>query len=106
MQLLFQMAHLPEAEIAARRETAKQDILRIWETMKGSEVYIIQCPCLIDCQCMDEDEYPKIVITNCLHVGELDFFYVMQPFKAKYGFSVRWHCDYSVEEMACGFPMP
>ena len=106
MQLLFQMAHLPSAEIAARREAAKQDILSVWETMKGSEVYILQCPCRIDCECMDEDEYPRIVITNCLYVGELDFFFVMQPFKADYGFYVRWHCAYCAEEMACGFPIP
>ena len=54
---------------------------------------------------MDEDEFPRIVLNNCMWVGELDYFYVIQPFKAMYGFSVIWHCDYCQDEMACGFPM-
>ena len=62
MQLLFQMAHLPSAEIAARREAAKQDILSVWNNMQGCEVYVLQCPCRIDCGCMDEDEFPRIVL--------------------------------------------
>ena len=99
------MAHLPSAEIAARREAAKQDILIVWNTMQGCEVYVLQCPCRIDCGCMDEDEYPRIVLNNCMWVGELDYFYVIQPFLAMYGFSVIWHCDDCQSEMACGFPM-
>ena len=31
--LLVTMAHLPSAEIAARREAATQDILSVWNTI-------------------------------------------------------------------------
>ena len=99
------MAHLPGAEIAARREAATQDILSVWSQMQGAQIYALQCPCRIDCGHMPENEVPRIVINNCLYVGELDYFFVTQPFLATYGFKVRWHCDECQEEMACGFPM-
>ena len=99
------MAHLPGAEIAARREAATQDILSVWSQMLGAQIYSLQCPCCIDCGHMPENEVPRIVINNCLYVGELDYFFVTQPFLATYGFKVRGHCDECQEEMACGFPM-
>ena len=98
------MAHLPSAEIAARRQAATQEIIDEWQTMKGSEWYAIQCPCRIDCFCMPQQEVPRIVLNNCMFVGELDYFFVSQPFQAAYGFRVRWHCDECESEMACGFP--
>ena len=103
--LLVKMAHLPAAEIALRREAATQDILSVWNTMQGAIWYSLQCPCRIDCGCMPEDEVPRIVLNNCMYVGELDYFFVTQPFEAAYGFKVRWHCDECESEMACGFPM-
>ena len=39
------------------------------------------------------------------YVGELDHFFVDQPFLPTYNFRVRWHCDECESEMACGFPM-
>ena len=99
------MAHLPNAEIVARRTAAKQDIISVWQGMKGHEWYAIQCPCRPDCGCMPHDEIPRIVLTNCLYVGEMDFFFVEQPFQATHGFKVRWHCDECISELACGFPM-
>ena len=66
------MAHLPSAEIAARRQAATQDIIEEWQTMQGSEWYAIQCPCRIDCLCMPQQEVPRIVLNNCMYVGELD----------------------------------
>ena len=98
------MAHLPSAEIAARRQAATQDIIEEWQTMQGSEWYAIQCPCRIDCLCMPQQEVPRIVLNNCMYVGELDYFIVTQPFQAAYGFTVTWHCDICQSEMACGFP--
>ena len=94
------MAHLPSAEIAARREAATQDILSVWNTIQGAEWYSLQCPCRIDCGCMPEDEVPRIVLNNCMYVGELDYFFVTQHFEATYGFRVRWHCDEFESEMA------
>ena len=98
------MAQIPSAEIAARRTVATQEIIEEWQTMKGSEWYAIQCPCRIDCFCMPQQEVPRIILNNCMFVGELDYFFVTQPFQAAYGFKVRWHCDECLAEMACGFP--
>ena len=78
--LLVTMAHLPAAEIAARREAATLDILSVWNTMQGAEWYSLQCPCRIDCGCMPEDEVPRIVLNNCMYVGELDYFFVTRAF--------------------------
>ena len=99
------MAHLPSAEIAARREAATQDIISVWNTIHRAEWYCLQCPCRIDCGCMPEDEVPRIVRNNCMYVGELDYFFVTQPLQAIYGFKVRWHCYECESETACGFPM-
>ena len=100
------MAHLPAAEIQARRGHATQHIIQEWEKVQGSNWYAIMCPCYIECNCMHVNEVPRIVLTQCLYVGELDYFYVTQPFHREYGFRVRWHCDECLNEMACGFPMP
>ena len=83
------MAHLPAAEIAARREAATLDILRVWKTMQGANWYSLQCPCKLDCGCMPEDEVPRIVLNFCMYPGEFDYFFVIQPFEATYGFKVR-----------------
>ena len=99
------MAHLPTAEIHARRGHATQDIIQEWEKMKGAEWYALMCPCYIECSCMPVNEVPRIVLSQCMYVGELDYFYVTQPFHREYGFRVRWHCDSCLNEMACGFPM-
>ena len=99
------MAHLPQAELDARHAAAKQDILSVWQTMQGAEWYAIQCPCRPDCFCMPVEEVPRIVLSNCMYVGELDNFFVDQPFLPTYNFRVRWHCDECEAEMACGFPM-
>ena len=99
------MAHLPHAEIVARRTAATQDIISVWQGIKGHEWYAIQCPCRPDCGCMPHDEIPRIVLTNCMYVGEMDYFFVEQPFQATHGFKVRWHCDQCISELACGFPM-
>ncbi|CAL4105864.1 unnamed protein product, partial [Meganyctiphanes norvegica] len=102
---VYTMAHLPSAELAARRQAAFQDILREWQPMQGSDLYAIQCPCRPDCGCIPLNEVPRIVLSSCMYVGELDYFFVEQPFLALYGFRIRWHCDECESEMACKFPM-
>ena len=99
------MSHLPHAERVARRTAATQDILAVWQGMQGYEEYALQCPCRIDCGCMPEEEIPRIVLSNCMYVFELDYFFVEEPFLATHGFKVRWHCDECLSELACGFPM-
>ena len=99
------MAHLPLAELHARRAHATLDIILEWHTMVGAEWYALMCPCYIDCNCMPLNEVPRIVLSQCMYVGEMDYFFVQQPFVAEYGFKVRWHCDECLSEMACGIPM-
>ena len=99
------MAHLPKAELDARHEAVKTDILSVWQSMQGAEWYATQCPCRPDCGCMPEHEVPRFLLSNCLYVGELDRIFVQQPFLATHNFRVRWHCDECGAEMACGFPM-
>ena len=74
------MAHLPQIEILARRQHATQDILQEWQTMHVAEWYALQCPCHPDCGCMPHDEVPRIVLSQCLYVGALNYFLVEQPF--------------------------
>ena len=54
---------------------------------------------------MPVEEIPRIVLNDCLYVGELDQFFVNQPFVEEYNFRVRWHCDTCEKELACGIPM-
>ena len=96
------MAHLPAAEIEARRNASSQDIIETWQTIKGQEWYALQCQCRIDCGCMPENEVPRIILSNCVYPGELDYFFVVQPFWVTYGFKLRWHCDSCHSELACG----
>ena len=42
------MAHLPTAELHARRAHATLDIIQEWHTMVGAEWYALMCPCYID----------------------------------------------------------
>ena len=98
------MAHLPAAEIEARRNASSQDIIAMWQTIMGQEWYALQCPCKIDCGCMPENEVPRIILSNCVYPGELDYFFVVQPFRVTYGFKLRWHCDSCHSELGCGEP--
>ena len=96
------MAHLPPAEIQARRNIAFNEILQEWQ---GNSEVAILCPCRIDCMCMSLNDVERVVLTRCLYPGEMDYFFVNQPFEATHGFRVRWHCDVCEAEMACGFPL-
>ena len=75
------MAHLPQAEIIARRNAASQDIIAEWQQHQGQEWYAIQCPCRIDCGCIPELEVPRLVLSNCMYPGELDYFLKPSPFR-------------------------
>ena len=101
------MAHLPPAELEAGFNHAKADLLIARQELEGplSDWYIILCPCRIDCSCINEEEVPRLVLSQCIYVGELDRFFVHQPFVEDYGFRVMWHCDICQKELACGFPM-
>ena len=102
------MAHLPQAEIQARRAAARQDILSQWEQNQGYDWYALSCPCVggqnFGCNHQPEEEVPHIVLTNCLYVGELDALMVEDPF-AEYGFRVMWLCIECETEFACGIPL-
>ena len=98
------MAHLPPAEIAARRIAISQDIVAEWSTKSGWDLYFLLCPCDLDCHCVPPEESPRIRLSNCPYPGELDFFVVAQPFDIPLGFAVTWFCSQCKEELACGLP--
>ena len=59
------MAHLPNAEIVARRTAATQDIISVWQGMQGHEWYVVQCPCRLDvdaCQMMKSPELSLVIV--------------------------------------------
>ena len=98
------MAHLPAAELEARKNAARQEVLAVWQGNQGQQWYALQCPCKVDCGCMPVAEVPRVILSFCMYPGEYDFFFVTQPFQATYGFKVRWHCDECHSELACGEP--
>merc|ERR1711942_306695 len=85
------MAHLPPAALEERRLIASARILSVAAQHSGHEWYALTCPCNIDCGHMPQHEIPRIMLPMCYHLGELDFFFVVQPFLATHNFKVRWH---------------
>ena len=98
------MAHLPPAVVAERRLIAAVQILSEAAEHSGHEWYALTCPCNIDCGHMPQHEIPRIMLPMCYYPGELDYFFVVQPFLATHNFKVRWHCDECLAELACGMP--
>ena len=82
------MAHLPSVEIQVRRQGTSQEIIAEWQVQDRPNWVAIQCPCRIDCGCIPLNQVARIVISNCLYVGELDYYYVTHTFMATYGFRV------------------
>ena len=99
------MAHFTSAELEQRFIQAKQELLEAWQNIEGPryEWYIIKCKCGQDCNCISEQEVPRLLLSTCLYPGELDRFFVQQPF-VDIGFRVYWICVICQAEFACGFP--
>ena len=98
------LAIIPDQLIEERRQQLSEEVLELWNPLQGREWYALQCPCLIDCQCMPENVVPRLRIHRCYFPGELDFYFVTQPFYEKYGFKLWWHCNKCNREMSCGTP--
>ena len=102
------MSFLPEWVINQRRDDLTKEIVTLYhdlpDNLQNLEWYGLMCPCDIDCLHMPFDEVPRIRLAGCYFAGELDFFFVNQPFLDILGFKVRWHCDECHEEIACGCP--
>ena len=101
------MAHLPQAQILAHRAAAKQEILSQWENNQGYTWYALSCPCVggnFGCNHQPEDEVPRILLSTCLFVGELDALMVEDYF-IEYGFKVMWLSIECQTEFACGIPL-
>ncbi|CAL4153240.1 unnamed protein product [Meganyctiphanes norvegica] len=96
------MSHFTSYEIEQRHLLACKAILIKRQALLNSAKYIIQWPCRPGCAHMTQ--VPRIVLDSCLYVGELDKFYVQQPFLPDFGFRVIWHCQVCSIEQACGFP--
>ena len=102
----FDMAAYFTSELLDQRytETANH-ILIEWMAMGSiTGEYYLQYPCRIDCYCSEWDDVPRISLFRCLYPGELDQFFILQPFTDTYDFDVRWHCIECNSEMSCGFP--
>ena len=102
------MAHLPRSEILARHQAVIMDIVSEWQKNPGWQEYMISCPCFHEPACdhgLSEDFLPRIIIKNCLYIGELDKLFVEQPLLEQHGFKVTWICYECHTEYACGFPM-
>ena len=82
------MAHLAQEEIEECRETARTEILAVTAQYPGCKWYVFVCPCNIDCGHMPTEEIPIIMLSRCHYPGELDYFFVEQPFFATYTFKV------------------
>ena len=98
------MSYLPTEVIEQRRNQLCAELLNLWHPLQGKQWYAIMCPCNIDCLHMPEDKVPRLRISACYFPGELDYFFVHQPYFEQYGFKVRWHCDDCPQEMDCGMP--
>ena len=100
------MTHLPPQVIEQRISQLSGKMLALWQPQQGQTRYAMMCPSDIDCHHMPEEEVPRLRISRCYFPGELDYFFVTQPFLQLYGFQVRWHCDECNAEMSCGTPGP
>ena len=97
-------AIIPDHQIMQQRNVFSQEILGLWQEQEGKEMYAIMCPYGIDCECMSEEEIPRLRVSSCHFPGELDYFVVVQPFQEQYGFRVTWYCLVCRGELSCGVP--
>ena len=100
------MAMLTPQVITQRRLLLSHKILALWQPLQGQDWYTMMCPCDIDYGHMPVQEVPRLRLPTCHFPGEMDYFFVRQPFLQQYGFRVRWHCDECHREMSCGAPRP
>ena len=102
------MAFLPESVIYQQRENLTKEIVALYHNLEDSlqnlEWYGLMCPCNIDCNHMPLDEVPRIRVAACHFPGEMDYYFVDQPFLDTLGIKIRWHCDECHEPIACGDP--
>ena len=102
------MSFLPESVIYQRRDNLTQEIVALYHDLEDSlqnlEWYGLMCPCNIDCNHMPLDEVPRIRVAACYFPGEMDYYFVDQPFLGTLGIKIRWHCDECHEPIACGDP--
>ena len=95
---------LTQAQITAHWAISNANIIRECETMPGYLEYKLACKCIINnCNHMEGINIcPVIKLDRCLRLGELDNYYVVQPFVSEYGFTLFWHCKHCNAELCCG----
>ena len=102
------MAFLQELVIYQRRENLTKEIVALYHNLEDSlqnlEWYGLMCLCNIDCNHMPLDEIPRLRVAACHFPGEMDYYFVEQPFLDTLGIKIRWHCDECHEAIACGSP--
>ena len=102
------MAFLPDVVIYQRRQNLTKEIVALYHNLEDSlqnlEWYGLMCPCNIDCNHMPLDEIPRLRVVACHFPGEMDYYFVEQPFLDTLGIKIRWHCFEFHEPIACGDP--
>ena len=102
------MAFLPDVVIHQRRRNLTREIVALYHYLEDSlqnlEWYGLMCPCNIDCHHMPLDEIPRLRVAACYFPGEMDYYFVEQPFLDTLGIKICWHCDECQEAIACGSP--
>ena len=92
------------AGLAARQQAICDELLSLWYTKPASQWYAVQCPCMLDCCCMSDEECPRLQLNHCNTAADLNYLVVTQPFLENYNFSVVWQCLECLQDLACGNP--
>ena len=82
------MSHLSWSQIWERQTRARDHIVQQWEQVQGFEWYWLKCNCVSGCNCVGEEEVPRLTLQECLYPGELDLMVVEQPFVQELGFNI------------------
>ena len=95
---------LSEEEVQSRKEMMHNEILALWSAIPGYHTYYVQCRCAFDCDCVGDNEIPRLRLSACYYYAEFNILLIEQPFVEVQGFHIFWSCvGYECEnEFACG----
>ena len=95
---------LSEEEVQSRKEMMHNEILALWSAIPGYHTYYVQCRCAFDCDCVGDNEIPRLRLSTCYYYAEFNILLIEQPFVEEQGFHIFWNCvGYECEnDFACG----
>ena len=77
---------LSEEEVQSRKEMMHNEILALWSAIPGYHTYYVQCRCAFDCDCVGDNEIPRLRLSACYYYAEFNILLIEQPFVAVQGF--------------------